>query len=91
MFTCTPVNAQKLIESMRAGDKSGAAKALNNILSLRDNMLGRECLHAPDWVTPSSPETVALVEAGMERIGELENIIQTGRSISIASAGFCLL
>jgi len=91
MFTCTPVNAQKLIESMRAGDKAGAAEALNNILSLRDNMLGREGLHAPDWVTPSSPETVALVEAGMKRIGELENIIQTGRSISIASAGFCLL
>ena len=86
MFTCTPVNSQKLIESMRSGDKAGAAEALNNILSLRDNMLGWdlwpaysaamnllgwEGLHAPDWVTPSSPEIVALVKAEMERIGEL--------------------
>ena len=86
MFTCTPVNSQKLIESMRSGDKAGAAEALNHILSLRDNMLGWdlwpaysvamnllgwEGLHAPDWVTPSSPEIVALVKAEMERIGEL--------------------
>ena len=86
MFTCTPVNSQKLIESMRNGDKAGAAEALNNILSLRDNMLGWdlwpaysaamnllgwEGLHAPDWVTPSSPEIIALVKAEMERIGEL--------------------
>ena len=86
MFTCTPVNSQKLIDAMRAGDKAGAAEALNTILSLRDNMLGWdlwpaysaamnllgwEGLHAPDWVTPSSPEIVALVKAEMERIGEL--------------------
>ena len=40
MFTCTPVNSQKLVESMRSGDKAGAAEALNNILAFRDNMLG---------------------------------------------------
>ena len=86
MFTCTPVNSQKLIESMRSNDKAGAAAALNNILSFRDkmlgwdlwpaysaamNLLGWEGLHAPDWVTPSSAEIIALVKAEMERIGEL--------------------
>ena len=86
MFTCTPVNSQKLITAMDAGDRAGAAEALNNILSLRDkmlgwdlwpaysaamNLLGWEGLHAPDWVTPSSAETVTLVKAEMERIGEL--------------------
>ena len=86
MFTCTPVNSQKLIESMRNGDKAGAAQALNNIVEFRDkmlgwdlwpaysaamNLLGWEGLHAPDWVTPSSAEIVALVKAEMERIGEL--------------------
>ena len=86
MFTCTPVNSQKLIESMRAGDKAGAAQALNNILALRDNflawdlwpaycaamnLLGWEGIHAPDWITEPSAEIFALVKAEMERIGEL--------------------
>ena len=86
MFTCTPVNSQKLIESMRAGNKAGAAEALNNIIEFRDkllgwdlwpaysaamNLLGWEGLHAPDWVSASSPEIVAQVKAEMERIGEL--------------------
>lgn len=86
MFTCTPVNSQKLIEAMHAGDKAGAAEALNNIIAFRDkmlgwdlwpaysaamNLLGWEGLHAPDWVTPSSHETIALVKEEMERIGEL--------------------
>jgi hypothetical protein len=35
------------------------------------NLLGWEGLHAPDWVTPSSAEIIALVKAEMERIGEL--------------------
>ena len=86
MFTCTPVNSRKLIAAMHAGDQTGAAEALNNILAFRDkllgwdlwpaysaamNLLGWEGLHAPDWVTPSSPEVIALVKAEMERIGEL--------------------
>ena len=86
MFTCTPVNSRKLIEAMHAGDQTGAAEALNNILAFRDkllgwdlwpaysaamNLLGWEGLHAPDWVTPSSPEVIVLVKAEMERIGEL--------------------
>jgi len=86
MFTCTPMNSQKLIDSMRNGDKAAAAQALNNIVEFRDkmlgwdlwpaysaamNLLGWEGLHAPDWVTPSSAEIVALVKEEMERIGEL--------------------
>lgn len=86
MFTCTPVNSRKLIAAMHAGDQTGAAEALNNIIAFRDkllgwdlwpaysaamNLLGWEGLHAPDWVTPSSPEVIALVKAEMERIGEL--------------------
>jgi len=86
MFTCTPMNSQKLIDSMRNGDKAAAAQALNNTVEFRDkmlgwdlwpaysaamNLLGWEGLHAPDWVTPSSAEIVALVKAEMERIGEL--------------------
>lgn len=86
MFTCTPVNSRKLIAAMHAGDKAAAAEALNHILSFRDkmlgwdlwpaysaamNLLGFEGLHAPDWVTESTPEIVALVKAEMTRIGEL--------------------
>ena len=87
MFTCTPVNSQKLIEAMGAGDKAGAAKALDNITAFRDkmfgwgdfwpaynaamNLLGWEGLHAPDWATYAAPDLVALVKAEMERIGEL--------------------
>lgn len=87
MFTCTPVNSKKLIESMRSGDKAGAAEALDNITAFRDkmfgwgdfwpaynaamNLLGWKGLHAPDWATYAKPEMVALVKAEMERIGEL--------------------
>jgi len=86
MFTCTPVNSKKLIDAMEAGDKAGAAQALDNIVTLRDkmlgwdlwpaysaamNLLGWEGLHAPDWVMPSSPEIVELVKTEMKRIGEL--------------------
>lgn len=86
MFTCTPVNSRNLIAAMESGDKAGAAKALNNILALRDkmigwnlwpaysaamNLLGWEGLHAPDWTKEASPEVVTLVKAEMERIGEL--------------------
>jgi len=86
MFTCTPVNTKKLMDAMAAGDKAGAAEALNNILEFRDkmfgwdfwgaysasmNLLGWEGLHAPDWTEEAGPEVVALVKAEMERIGEL--------------------
>ena len=86
MFTCTPVNTKKLMDAMAAGDKAGAAEALNNILEFRDkmfgwdfwgaysasmNLLGWEGLHAPDWTEEAGPEVVALVKAEMEHIGEL--------------------
>lgn len=86
MFTCTPVNSQKLVEAMRAGDKAAAAQALNNIIYLRDsfcgwdlwpaysaamNLLGFEGVHAPDWITPISEETKQELIATMRAIGEL--------------------
>ena len=86
MLTCTPVNSKQLIDCMNANDKDGAAKALNNIITLRDklldwdlwpaysaamNLLGCKGFHAPDWATPASSEIVSLVKAEMEHIGEL--------------------
>ncbi|MDO4488710.1 MAG: dihydrodipicolinate synthase family protein [Eubacteriales bacterium] len=86
MFTCTPVNGQKLVECMNKGDREGAAEALTNIVALRDklleldlwpaysaamNLLGFEGIHAPDWITESDDEVIAAVKAEMERIGEL--------------------
>jgi len=86
MLTCTPVNTQKLMEAMAAGDRAAAAQALDNIVRLRDlfcqwdlwpaysaamNLLGFEGLHAPDWVTPISEDTMAQLVAEMKKIGEL--------------------
>lgn len=88
MPACTPVNFGNLVKALDAGDKEGAAKALNNILELRDaflewdlwpafsaamNMLGFEGLHAPDWTVPISPEVEELVRQKMIEIGELES------------------
>ena len=87
MPTCTPVNSRRMVEAMDAGDRAGAANALNNIIELRDkflewdlwpaysaamNMLGFEGLHAPDWITPISEATMAELRAEMVKIGELE-------------------
>lgn len=87
MLTCTPVNSRKMVEAMNAGDRAGAAVALNNIIELRDkfldwdlwpaysaamNLLGFEGVHAPDWITPISEETVAELRAEMVKIGELK-------------------
>lgn len=86
MFTCTPKNSRRLIEAMKAGDQTEAAAALDRILKLRDsmldwdlwpayshamNLLGFEGLHAPDWVSPVSPETQEKVRRMMIEIGEL--------------------
>ena len=86
MPACTPVNFGNLVKALDAGDKEGAAKALNNILELRDaflewdlwpafsaamNMLGFEGLHAPDWTVPISAEVEELVRQKMIQIGEL--------------------
>ena len=40
MFACTPKNAKKFVESYFANDKAGVSKYLNNILTLRDQLLG---------------------------------------------------
>lgn len=86
MFTCTPVNAKKLIAAMDAGNREEAAVALSNILLFRDrmldwdlwpaysyamNLLGFEGLHAPDWVTEVSQEIKEKVHETMVEIGEL--------------------
>lgn len=86
MLTCTPVNTEKLLKAMNAGDREGAARYLNNIVSFRDffltcdlwpaytaamNLLGFEGLHAPDWCTAVSGETKNAIRDFMVSIGEL--------------------
>lgn len=39
MFTVTPVNAKKMYDALRAGDKKTGAACLTNIIALRDHML----------------------------------------------------
>jgi len=38
MFTCTPANSKLMMESLAKGDQATAAKALQNILDIRDYM-----------------------------------------------------
>lgn len=86
MFACTPVNSQKLIAALEAEDDPGAARYLNNILSLRDlfvkqdlwpsftaamNLLGYEGSHGPDYMAQPTERTYEVIRAEMERIGEL--------------------
>jgi len=86
MFTCTPVNTKKMMDALDAGDRTEAARYLDNILALRDfflgndlwasytaamNMLGFAGKNCPDWVTPVSKEREAEILAEMQRIGEL--------------------
>ena len=86
MPACTPVNMQKLVTALDAGDKATAAEALNNVIFLRDlfceldlwpafsaamNMLGFEGIHAPDWYTEVSEETKNTIREAMIKIGEL--------------------
>ena len=87
MFSCTPVNGEKLIAALDAGDRTAAAEALNNIISLRDvllendlwpaytvamNLLGFEGFHAPDWSGAVSAQAAENVRNEMIRIGELK-------------------
>jgi len=86
MLPATPKNTKAMIEAMDAGDFEKAAKYLDNIIAFRDfyceidlwpafsasmNLLGCEGFFAPDWATPSSPETVELIRRKMVEIGEL--------------------
>ena len=86
MPTCTPKNTKRMIECMDAGDKYGAANALNNIIYYRDlmlecdlwpaysatmNILGFEGKHAPDWITECTEETKKILNDGLKRIGEI--------------------
>lgn len=86
MLPATPANTKAMIEALDAGDYENAAKYLDNIISFRDfyidndlwpafstsmNLLGFEGFFAPDWATPSDPETVEKIRQKMIEIGEL--------------------
>ena len=86
MFSCSPVNAKRLMEALNAGDRTAAAAAMDNIISFRDlfidcdiwpaysaamNLLGFEGFHCPDWCTPVSSDVVQILLGEMVRIGEL--------------------
>lgn len=86
MFACTPVNSQKLIAALDAGEDAAAAGYLDNILSLRDlfvkmdlwpsftaamNLLGYEGNHGPDYMTEPAEQTCEAVRTELHRIGEL--------------------
>lgn len=87
MLSCTPVNTRKMIEAMNNDDYEGAAKYLDNIVSLRDcfvdnnlwpafsnamNILGCEGDFAPDFNIECTSEAIENVRAEMRKIGEIE-------------------
>lgn len=85
MFTCTPANAKIMYEALANGDKETAAKALSNIIALRDymltldlmpaysagmNALGCEGIFHQDYCNPYSQETYEKMKAKMKELGE---------------------
>ncbi len=86
MMTCTPANSKRLFDAMATGDYETAAVALNNIVALRDflvghdlwssystamNLLGYEGNFGPDYVSAIRDGYVEEIRAEMIRIGEL--------------------
>ncbi len=86
MLTCTPVNTEKMVSALNAGDRATAAKHLSNIVAFRDflnerdlwpsysaamNLLGFDGMHGPDWCTAVSAQTISEIRGFMTRIGEL--------------------
>lgn len=86
MMTCTPKNSKKLFDAMAANDYEGAAKYLDNIVSLRDcmvqndiwpsytaamNLLGCEGSFAPDYMCKGTEAGKNNVREEMKRIGEI--------------------
>ena len=86
MMDCTPRNSKALFEAMEKGDYDTAAKALDNIVALRDffvardlwpsfsaamNLLGYEGSFALDYTSPIKESYVAEIKAELIRIGEL--------------------
>ena len=86
MCSCTPVNTGKMFKAMEQGDYATAGQCLNNIVDLRDallgwslwpayttamNFLGCEGNFGPDYCSPINPDFVPQIRAKMEAIGEL--------------------
>ena len=86
MFTCTPVNAKKMYDALRLGDKEKGAQHLSNIIWLRDkmltldlmsaytaamNLLGCEGIFNQDYCNPYSENTKLEMQKAMKQIGEL--------------------
>ena len=86
MLPATPNNTEKMIKALDRGDREEAAKALSNIVELRDkfiewdlwpafsatmNILGYPGFHCPDWSTEVSEEIREEIKAELIKIGEL--------------------
>lgn len=86
MFSCTPVNCQKLMNALEAGDAAAAAKYLDNIVGLRDlfvkqdlwpsftaamNLKGYAGSHQPDYMAEPTERTYGAIRAALEQMGEL--------------------
>lgn len=86
MFSCTPVNGKKMYECLNADDFAGARKCLDNILLLRDTMIGQGlmasftyCMNMlgcdgdfhQDYCLPVSEESKKILKETMQKIGEL--------------------
>lgn len=87
MFSCTPKTARRMYDALAAGDQIAGAKALNEILDLRDlfittgclmkaythamNLLGCDGSFAYDFEKDISDENKAKVTAAMQAMGEI--------------------
>ena len=86
MFSCTPVNGKKMYECLKVDDFAGARTCLDNILLLRDTMLGQGlmasftyCMNMlgcdgnfhQDYCLPVSEESKKILKETMQKIGEL--------------------
>ena len=87
MFSCTPKTARRLYDALAAGDQLAGAKALDEILSLRDlfvqtgclmkaythamNLLGCEGSFARDYEKDITDEYKEKVTAAMKAMGEI--------------------
>ena len=87
MFSCTPKMARRLYDALAAGNQPTAAKALDEILSLRDlfvqtgclmkaythamNLLGCEGSFARDYEKDIIDEYKEMVTAAMKAMGEI--------------------
>lgn len=86
MFSCTPVNGKKMFDCLKSDDFAGARTCLDNILLLRDTMLGHGlmasftyCMNMlgcdgdfhQDYCLPVSEESKKILKETMQKIGEL--------------------